>query len=131
MTSNGHKMNFTVEHNHDAIAKLSEMVLSPRETVLAQNEEIIGLHKEITIMKPLIAGAKQEGLWMKNIKWWENNEPIHIELLHDKCHSDDHVHDHETYTQYGEAKSEQNVKNGIYIYIASTPCLYICTCMLL
>ena len=77
MTSNGHKINFTVEHNHDAIAKLPEMVLSLRETVLAQNEKIIGLHKEITIMKPLIAGAKQEGLWMKNIKWWENNEPIH------------------------------------------------------
>ena len=66
-------------------------------------------------MKPFIAGAKQEGTWMKNIKWWENNEPIHIELLHDKCHSDDHVHDHETYTQYEEAKNEQNVKNGIYI----------------
>jgi hypothetical protein len=61
-------MNFTAEHNHDAIVKLSEMVLSLRETVLAQNEEIIALNKEITIMKPLIADAKQEGPWKKKCK---------------------------------------------------------------
>ena len=61
VTANGHKMNFSAEHNHDAIAKLSGMILGLRETLLAQNEKIIALNKEITIMKPLIAGAKQKG----------------------------------------------------------------------
>jgi hypothetical protein len=72
-------MKFSAEHTHDAIAKLSGMILSLRETLLAQNEEIIALNKEITIMKPLIAGAKQEGPWQKHTKWWENDDPIHLE----------------------------------------------------
>ena len=80
VTANGHQMIFLAEHNHDAIAKLSEMVLSLRETLLAQNEEIIALNKEITIMKHLIAGAKQEGPWQKHTKWWEMMNPYTLNL---------------------------------------------------
>ena len=39
VTANGHQMKFSAGHNHDAIAKLSGMILSLKETLLAQNEE--------------------------------------------------------------------------------------------
>ena len=89
-------------------------------------------------MKPLIAGAKQEGPWENNCKqtdfdrprngnkWWENNEPLHIKLLHDNQHSDDHVHDPETYAQYEDTNIEQNLQNGIYILLL--PLAYMCIC---